>query len=381
MAQDIYEKLAKHLDNLPGSFPRTKSGVELRILRRLFTPEEAKLAVHLALIPEGAPIIARRAKMPVEKATKMLQDMNMKGLVIGFQPKGQAMQFMAQQFIVGFWESQVNSLTKELVEEFEEYLPALYDPDTWKKTPQMRTIPVGASIEVKPEAMPYERAEEIVRKHKAFAISNCICRQEFKIMGKGCDKPEESCLQLGFAASAVVQAGRGRAITREETLAILKRADEAGLVLQPANAKDPLFICMCCGCCCGVLRLLKMHPKPAEMASSPFVASLDTETCKGCGKCVKRCQMEAISVDKNVDKDKRKAILNLDRCIGCGLCVSTCPTKSLTLLRKPEGQQTYVPKDIIETQINLGKTRGKLSIPKLIGMQVKSKIDRLMTQK
>jgi len=377
MAQDIYEKLARHLDNLPGAFPRTKTGVELRILRRLFTPEEAKLAVRLALIPEESRVIARRAKIPADKATKLLQEMNTKGLVIGFPTKGGHMQYMAQQFIVGFWESQVNKLSKELVEEFEEYLPSLYDPDVWRKTPQMRTIPVETSIEVQPEAMPYERAQEIVRNHTSFAVSNCICRQEFRIMGKGCDKPEESCLQFGFAADAVVKTGRGRAITRDETLAILKRADEAGLVIQPANARSPLFICTCCGCCCGVLRLLKMHPKPAQMVSSPFIASLDVETCKGCGKCLKRCQMEAV----RVDKEKKKAILDLDRCIGCGLCVSTCPTKSLSLLRKPEAQQTHVPKDIIETQINLGKTRGKLNIGKLIGMQVKSKIDRLLTQK
>lgn len=55
MTEKIYEKLAKHLDNLPGGFPPTKSGVELRILRRLFTPEEAKLALRLIPLPEDEP--------------------------------------------------------------------------------------------------------------------------------------------------------------------------------------------------------------------------------------------------------------------------------------------------------------------------------------
>jgi Fe-S-cluster-containing hydrogenase component 2 len=79
--------------------------------------------------------------------------------------------------------------------------------------------------------------------------------------------------------------------------------------------------------------------------------------------------------------DNKKAILNLDRCIGCGLCVTTCPTKSLSLVRKPKGQQSYVPKDIRETHIKLGQARGKLSIGKMIGLQAKSKLDRLLAPK
>lgn len=372
MKPDIYEKLASHLDDLPGGFPRTPSGVEIRILRRLFTPEEAELALHLTLISEEPRVVARRAGIPVGECAQRLQEMNKKGLIMEFQRKGEPLRYMALQFVVGFWEAQVNKLNKELVEEFEEYLPTLFDRDAWRRAPQMRTIPVGKSISVQHSTMPYEQAEEIVRSHTTFAVSNCICRQELRIVGKGCDKPEESCLQFGMAAEGVVQTGRGRAITREEALATLQRAEEAGLVLQPANDKNPLFICTCCGCCCGVLRALKLDPKPARLVASPFTLSLDTATCKGCGICKKRCQMEAFQLDN------KKAVLNLDRCIGCGLCVSTCPTKSLALVRKPEVQQPHVPRNIIEANIKLGKARGKLSIGKMVGMQVKSKLDRLL---
>jgi hypothetical protein len=41
---DVYEKLAQHLDSLPAGYPRTESGVEMRILKRLFSPEEAEIA-------------------------------------------------------------------------------------------------------------------------------------------------------------------------------------------------------------------------------------------------------------------------------------------------------------------------------------------------
>lgn len=375
MATDIYEKLAKHLDNLPGGFPRTESGVEMRILRRLFTPEDAEFAMHLTLIPEEPRVIARRAKIPVNEATRRLEEMEKKGLIMCILRESKPPLYMASQFAVGFWEGQVNKLDPELVQNAEEYLDTLLEQAFWRGAPQMRTIPVNKSIGIQNVVMPYERAEELVHAQKSFAVSNCICRQERRIMGKGCDKPEESCLQFGMAADTVVRNGGGRAISMEEALAILQRAEEVGLVLQPANAKKPLFICTCCGCCCGVLRSLKSYPEPASMVVSPFWASLNTETCKGCSLCTKRCQMEALHLNN------KKAVLDVNRCIGCGLCVSTCPTHSLSLVRKPKAKQPYVPKDVIETNIRVGKARGKLGMSKLISMQVRSKLDRLLASK
>jgi len=66
MSLDTYRKLAEHLDDLPAAFPSTESGVELRILRRFFTPEEAVLALHLTLLPEEAEVVASRAELAPE---------------------------------------------------------------------------------------------------------------------------------------------------------------------------------------------------------------------------------------------------------------------------------------------------------------------------
>ena len=81
MAPDIYERLAEHLDNLPAGFPRTESGVEMRILHRLFTPGDAELAVHLTLNPEEPRVIARRAKIRVAEAARRLEEMRKKSLI------------------------------------------------------------------------------------------------------------------------------------------------------------------------------------------------------------------------------------------------------------------------------------------------------------
>jgi NAD-dependent dihydropyrimidine dehydrogenase PreA subunit len=358
MAIDVYERLAHHLDDLPAGFPRTESGVELRILRRLFTSEDAELAVHLTLIPGEPRVIADRAKIPVEEAAGRLEEMVKKGLISSIHREGKPPLYAALQFVVGFWEGQVNKLDRELAQDAEEYMLTYVDHSFWRALPQVRTIPVGKSIGTQTEVMLYERAEELVRAQKTFAVSNCICRQEHRVLGKGCDKPEESCLGLGMSAEVMVRTGRGRTISQEEALAILHRAEEVGLVLQPSNAKKALFICACCGCCCAALRSLKLHPEPASVVSSPFWVSLNTDACKGCGTCVKRCQMEAIYLADG------KAFLDVNRCIGCGLCVTTCPANSLSLVRKPEAKQPYVPKDIMETHIRLLKARGKLSIGK-----------------
>ncbi|MCZ7669933.1 MAG: hypothetical protein M5U34_23525 [Chloroflexi bacterium] len=85
MNQDVYQKLAHHLDDLPAGYPATDSGVELRILRRLFTPEEAALALHLTLLPEEARVVARRAGLPTPETAQRLQEMETKGLIYSYQ--------------------------------------------------------------------------------------------------------------------------------------------------------------------------------------------------------------------------------------------------------------------------------------------------------
>jgi ferredoxin len=172
--------------------------------------------------------------------------------------------------------------------------------------------------------------------------------------GKGCDRPEETCLIFGNAADYYLRNGLGREIDLEETLEILNSAEEVGFVLQPSNAQRAVNICLCCGCCCQVLKNIKRHPKPASLVSSPFTATVNLDTCEGCGDCVDRCQMEALELDGNT------IALDVDRCIGCGLCVPTCPTESLALVRKPDSEQPEVPKNMIEAFMRLGKARGKM---------------------
>jgi electron transport complex protein RnfB len=372
MPERIYQKLARHLDNLPGGFPPTESGVELRILRRLFSPEQAELALHLTLISEEPGVVARRAGIDTADAACRLEEMARQGLILRMEPQsdGRPFQYMAAQYVIGIWEFNVNNLDPELIRDMNEYAPTLSE-EAWK-VPQLRTVPVGRSISVQTEVLPYEKAEEMVKTQEKILVAPCICRREHTMTGHGCDKPEESCLVFGMGADYYQRNGLGRIIDQQEALDILEKANEAGLVLQPGNTQKLMNICCCCGCCCQVLKAYKRREKPASMAAAAFVVETDPDACIGCETCVDRCQMEALRIEQE------NAVLERDRCIGCGLCVSTCSADALTLIRRPESEQLKVPRDIEKAAIQLGKARGKLGPGKLISMVFKSKVDRFL---
>jgi hypothetical protein len=48
VSDSIYDELREFLDRLPGGFPQTESGVEMRILRKLFDLDEARMELNLA---------------------------------------------------------------------------------------------------------------------------------------------------------------------------------------------------------------------------------------------------------------------------------------------------------------------------------------------
>jgi ferredoxin len=343
MNKEIYQKLARHLDRLPDGFPPSSTGADLRLLEKLFRPREAELAVFLTLEQQSASDIARRAAMSVEVVAQLLEEMARRGLILSSRTENGEWMYQAVPLVVGIYEFQVNNLSPELLQAFNDYWNTTEDRPLPETIPQMRTIPIRQSIENRLEAMPYEQVGELVNAQSRFAVTTCICRHQAKITGRGCTAPEESCLIFGEWADYYVHTGRGRKIDRAEVMAIIAKADSANLVLQPSNSRNAAFICCCCGCCCGVLRGLKVYPRPADKVSSAFIATFAPNLCQGCWTCLDRCQMEAL-----VENGDRVA-LKPERCIGCGLCVSTCPSGALTLSRKEENPRIHVPPTMEDT--------------------------------
>ena len=353
MTQDIYEKLAKHLDNLPSGFPSTPDGVELRILKRLFSEDEAELACQLSMMPEEPESIADKIDQPVEVVAPKLTEMSRKGLIFRMDRDGK-IRYMAAQFVIGIWEYHVNDLDKDLIKDMNAYIPYLMDEFNKRETQQLRTIPISKSLSGEGAVMPYEEARKIVEAQSKIIVADCICRKEHRMVDKDCGKPLENCLIFGTGAHFYLQNGLGREITKQETLKILEEAEEVGLVLQPSNSQKVVNICLCCGCCCQILKGLKLQEEPARHVKSNYYAQVDQDRCAGCETCIERCQMEAIEMVEGTAK------VNPDRCIGCGLCVPTCSTEAMQLVVKPEGELYVPPAKMIETYMRIAKERGKL---------------------
>ena len=342
MEEASYLRLAEHLDRLPGGFAPSETGADIRLLRRLFTPEEAELATHLTLDREEAGVIAGRAGLSLAEAEGRLEEMSEKGLIFSHRDEDGAMLYQALPFVVGIYEFQVNRLSDGFLHDLNDFWSTRKPRSEPRTIPQMRTIPVGESIDPPTVAMPYDRVYELVDAHDRFAVAPCICRRKEKKLGRGCDAPEEACLIFGDFADFSVRIGTARYIEKSEVMDILALADESNLILRPSTSKVIEFICCCCVCCCGGLVWLNRIPKPSEAVLSSFIASFDAESCTGCGACLDRCQMGAITDEGD------GVTLNVDRCIGCGLCVSTCPSGALTLVRKSEGVRE-IPDTLFET--------------------------------
>jgi H+/Na+-translocating ferredoxin:NAD+ oxidoreductase subunit B len=349
--KDVYKRLAKHLDNLPASYPATDSGVELRILKRLFTSEEAEAAIVLTMFPESADAIAKKLGKNESDIEKLFYSMSKKGL-IGRSGKEQN-KYMAANFIIGIWEYNVNNLDEKLIHDVNEYIPQIWEKSWAKqKTQQLRVIPVSKSISAEMNVMPYEEAESIIKKQSKIVVAPCICRKEQNMVGHGCDRPLETCLMLGVGAFFYEQNGIGRSVSQEEALEILNKGIEAGLVLQPSNSQKPLVFCMCCGCCCLVLKNLNRLDEPAKVAYTNYYATVSEDDCTGCGNCEDICQMGAITVEDE------SPVVSLARCIGCGLCVTRCEFDATSLVEKEKSEKYAIPANTVEKYMNMAQERG-----------------------
>jgi NAD-dependent dihydropyrimidine dehydrogenase PreA subunit len=365
----VYVKLQRHLNRQAVGFPATKSGAEVRVLKHIFTPREAEIATCLTYKLEPLETVFARAANLVsspDELAAVLEAIERKGGIESSVKDGKK-HYCNPPLIVGMYEFQSGRLTPEFIKDFDEYTRDRKFGIEFLATelPQMRTIPVNKSIRPQNHVSTFDQVASLLHQAEGpFAIIPCICRNKKEVEGQHCKitKRKETCLGIGSMASSALLSGIAREITREEAIAIIEQNQKEGLVLQPSNTEHADFICSCCGCCCGMLSIHKMLPKPLEFWASNYYAVADLDLCDGCGTCAKRCQANAVSVAAK----KQPAIVDLNRCIGCGLCVPTCPKKAMSLAKKPA--EVVPPKtreDLYD--IIMAKKKGKLGKLKLMG--------------
>jgi Pyruvate/2-oxoacid:ferredoxin oxidoreductase delta subunit len=340
MPDDIYRNLARRLDGIPNGFPATESGVELRLLAKIFTPEEAALASVMRLTHEPGTDIAARADAEPKAAYRTLKGMVRQGLIRVKKGEGQ-FNFGLMPFVVGIYEEQLPRMDEELAALFEEYYQETRAAIT-RDTPSLhRVIPVEKAIPFEVEIFPHEQAFELLDEAQAWGVRDCICRVQQRLIGEGCDRPVENCLVFAPMEGAFDHSQTTRATSKEDALRILGEAVDAGLVHSAANHRDRhYYICNCCTCCCSIMRGVAEFGIPTAVASSDFHAVVDEDGCSACGDCVESCQFGALSIPEYV------STVDYARCVGCGLCAVVCPTGSMQLERRPEGEVAPPPADI-----------------------------------
>lgn len=331
----IYRQLQIQLDQYPIGYPATKSGVEIDILKYFFTPLQAKIALCLMLRSITVSPVRKRLKnkfgieLSSDELSAMLDNMFQKGIIRRSESAGSPRWGIAM-LAIGMFEYHVDDLTRELVEMMHQYFDEAFSAEFFRSSlPQLRTSPHLKALVPEYIVDTYDNMRHfITHTREPLYVANCVCKQGEALMGKPCRQAEnyEVCLLIG--KTGYEARGRARQISKEECLKILDLADEKGMVLQPGNSRKPSCICICCGCCCGVLTTAKKQPRPVRFFATNYYARIDTASCTGCGVCVKRCQMDAIIADGKTFRVDR------DRCIGCGLCVTRCKPKAAGLIRK-----------------------------------------------
>lgn len=351
----IYKQLAQHLDQTPNGFPETKSGVELKILAKLFTTDEAELACKMDLNPRSSITIAKRAKKDERETYVMLKGMVKKGL-IEVERGSEGLIFKLMPFVVGFYERQNANIDKEFAQLFESYYhEALYKMLTIKPSVH-RIIPVEKSIPININIMTHEKVSHYIEQANSWGVLKCICRVQKNLIGQGCSHTVENCLAFSSKPNAFARTEAIRSITKKEALEILSQADEEGLIHSTSNVQEGItYICNCCICCCGLLRGIIEYQSLNSVKRSDFYANVEESLCTGCAICIDRCQFQAIEVIEGI------AQINLNNCFGCGLCVSTCPSEALYLIKKPDTEIDPPPITEADWQKKRIKVRKKKS--------------------
>jgi len=348
----IYKKLAQRLDTIPNGFPATESGVELRLLAKLFTPEEAALALQLKLTTEYAEQVAQRTGDDPHAEEETLKGMAGKGLIrMKRGEKGPT--FGLMPFIVGIYELQISRMDKEMAQLFEDYYKEAFHKSLNLQPSMQRIIPVEKAVQVGLEVLPYERASDILARAQSWGVLDCICRAQKKLLGQPCEHPINICLMFSKKPHAYEKAKHIKSLTKQEALEVLRRAEEAGLVHTTGNYQGEIeYICNCCSCACAILRGAAEFGIVSVLAPSAFRASVDEQLCSGCELCIERCQFKALSVvDSTCKVDER-------RCFGCGICVSACLDEALSMKPRPADQVKTPPGSLGEWMMERAAVRG-----------------------
>jgi electron transport complex protein RnfB len=338
MEEEVYRNLCGKLAKRSGRYPGMDIPEFYEMAQELFTPEEA--AVYNA-IPRGfnpAAVIAKGMGRSEEEVAPMLEAMADRGLALAGR-MGDTTFYGAPPLVPGIFEFQFMRGTNtdrdrrlaKLIHAYKAAVDAIQGP-VEVTFPTTRVITVDRVIKTGNKIHTYDQVKSYIEKYDPLSVSTCFCRHEAQLIDENdtCGKPNEVCMQFGMGAQFIIERNMGRKISKKEALAILEKAEEAGLVHATLNRQEIDFLCNCCRCHCMILETALSQPKPGISLNSGYQPAWNSDLCVACETCIERCPMEALTMGE----DELPAV-NLDRCIGCGVCATGCPSEAIQLEERP----------------------------------------------
>lgn len=346
-SEDVYYRLGVRLNEHPVKMLLIEP--YFKILEQFYTPEQAEVGARFPIGAYTASELSEIYGQDPDSLTRMLESMADNGLIFVIKGKDGTRKYTLTQFVPGVVEYQlmrgadtpkdrkVARMLKEFMEgEMRDLMDAVMkDPEMVKQMmpdAPARIITMEAQLPRTSEIYSYERLSALMDRETCFSAAACYCRHHKFLLDDPCKVkgvPKNSCLLVGEAADYAIDRGFGKKITKEEAQEILFLCEKAGLMHNVGNYADrAFFVCNCCGCCCEFLATAKRAQNNAVLEYANFVVRANQEGCTGCGACIDRCQMGALSLKEG------SVSVNEKMCFGCGNCAAVCPTESLFMVRR-----------------------------------------------
>ncbi|KNZ42618.1 4Fe-4S dicluster domain-containing protein [Acetobacterium bakii] len=366
LAKSAYKSLEERLNRFPQGAP--VSDTLYKILGILFSEKEAALVAQLPIQPFTAKKAGKIWGMSEAEARKVLDGLASRCILMDMESNKET-RYLLPPPMAGFLEFSMmrtrNDIDQKLLAElFYQYMNV--EEDFVKELffgteTRLGRVFVNESVlgaEDRVQILDFQKASHIIETAEHIGIGMCYCRHKMEHVGKNCDAPiNDICMTFGGAAEALIRHDYARKIDTSEGLETLYKAYDYNLIQCGENVRnDVSFICNCCGCCCEALVATKKFGNLHPVETTGFIPELNADTCIGCGKCEKACQIEVIKMEA-VD-GKKVPVIDENICLGCGLCVRACPNKSLLL--KSTGQKIITPSTSVHRVVLMAIEKGTL---------------------
>lgn len=289
----------------------TEKDPRFKLLEKIVTEEMAEVALALEYrVHLTTEQIAKKCNKSVEETRKLLWDLAIAGVATVINDNG-VDTFWYETWVPGIFEMVVNN--KENVAKYPQISEAFNDYGLMRNPIAagnfpigmgvMRVIPIQSAIDGNTRRASSEEVSKYINEARVISVSDCSCRTSREEIGEGCGHlKEDMCIQINDAAEYYIRTNRGREITKEEALEIIRKAEKNGLMHQIPNTEGEGHthaICNCCGCACYAIRAASMYSNP-DMVRSNYVSRVHSENCTGCGECVEVCPTNAIKLGQKL---------------------------------------------------------------------------------